>query len=192
MNLIALETSTSYLSLAVSKDGRVHARHLLAEQRHAEIALDELLALLAEAGLEFAQVQGIAYGEGPGAFTGLRIACGMAQGLAFSRALPVVGVPTLLAVAEASGESRVQVCIDARMSEVYHAAYVREAGQWREACEPGLCPPADLPLPEGERWVGCGSGFAAYGPTLAERLAGRLVAVREDIQPTAEIGRAHV
>ena len=132
MNLIAIETSTSYCSLAVSAGDQVFSRHVLAEQRHAEILLDELDGLLADAGLPLSGVEGVAYGEGPGAFTGLRIACGVTQGLALARNLPVVGVGTLLALAEDAGEPRVIVCIDARMSEVYHAAYLKSGG-WRSA-----------------------------------------------------------
>ena len=185
MNLIAIETSTSYCSLAAAKGDRVVSRHILAGQRHAEIALDELLALLREADLKLEQVQGIAYGEGPGAFTGLRIACGMTQGLALARNVPVLGISTLLAVAEESGDANVVVCLDARMGEVYHAAYRKEQGAWREVCAPGLCPPAALPLVEGQDWVGCGSGFQAYAAALGERLGERLAAVRADIFPTA-------
>ncbi|MSQ52398.1 MAG: tRNA (adenosine(37)-N6)-threonylcarbamoyltransferase complex dimerization subunit type 1 TsaB [Betaproteobacteria bacterium] len=186
MNLIAIETSTSYCSLAVCAGDRVFSRHVLAEQRHAEILLDELDGLLREAGLRLADVEGIAYGEGPGAFTGLRIACGVTQGLALSRNLPVVGVGTLLAVAEEAGESRIIVCIDARMSEVYHAAYRKSGDAWLEVCVPGLCAPGALPLVEGDTWIGCGSGFQAYADLLATRLGQQLTATRPDISPTAE------
>ena len=185
MNLIAIETSTSYCSLAAAKGDFAASRHILAEQRHAEIALDELMGLLREADLFLDQLQGIAYGEGPGAFTGLRIACGMAQGLAFARNVPVLGIGTLLAVAEESNETNVIVCLDARMSEVYHAAYRRESDGWREASAPGLCAPGALPLPEGRDWTGCGSGFQAYAAALGERLGERLVTVRPEVFPTA-------
>lgn len=185
MNLIAIETSTSWLSLAVSRRGEIRSRHILAEQRHAEILLDELDGLLGDAGLALADIDGIAYGEGPGAFTGLRIACGVTQGLALARNLPVIGIGTLLSVAEESGAPRAVVCLDARMSEVYHAAYLRENGRWREVCAPGLCAPAALPSVEGGGWTGCGSGFAAYADALAARLEGQLGATRPDITPTA-------
>jgi len=185
MKLIAIETSTSWLSLAVSNEDRVFARHILAEQRHAEIALDELADLMREAGVSLEDIQGVAFGEGPGAFTGLRIACGMAQGMALARNVPVVGVGTLLAVAEEAGVANALVCLDARMSEVYHAAYLREGDAWREVCAPGLCPPAQLPLPDGTDWVGCGSGFGAYAAVLQERLGDRLASVRAEVSPTA-------
>ena len=185
MNLIAIETSTAYCSLAVSKGDQLHSRHILAEQRHAEILLDELSGLLREAGLTLADVQGIAYGEGPGAFTGLRIACGVTQGLALARDLPVIGVGTLLAVAEASGEDNVLVCIDARMSEVYHAAYRKSEGEWLDITPPGLCAPAAVPLVAGKDWCGCGSGFNAYEALLRARLGASLRSTRPDLAPTA-------
>lgn len=185
MNLIAIETSTSYCSLAVSRDEQVFSRHILAEQRHAEILLEELQGLLQESGQSLADIQGIAYGEGPGAFTGLRIACGVTQGLALSRNLPVIGVGTLLALAEASGDCRVVVCIDARMSEVYHAAYLKEGESWREVCGPGLCAPGALPLPEGGGWTGCGSGFAVYADVLGKHLAQQVTTMRSELSPTA-------
>jgi len=185
MNLIAIETSTSYCSLAVSRGEQVFSRHILAEQRHAEILLEELQGLLQESGQSLTDIQGIAYGEGPGAFTGLRIACGVTQGLALSRNLPVIGVGTLLALAEASGDCRVVVCIDARMSEVYHAAYLKEGESWQEVCGPGLCAPGALPLPQGGGWTGCGSGFAVYADVLGKRLAQQVTTMRCELSPTA-------
>ena len=185
MNLIAIETSTSYCSLAVCKGSEVLSRHIFAEQRHAEILLDDLDGLLREAGITLSDIQGIAFGEGPGAFTGLRIACGVTQGLALARNIPVIGISTLLSVAEASGESRVIACIDARMHEVYHAAFRKEDGSWVEECASGLCAPAVLPLPEGDGWTGCGSGFQAYDELLRLRLGHRLAGTRPGISPTA-------
>ncbi|MFM9969560.1 MAG: tRNA (adenosine(37)-N6)-threonylcarbamoyltransferase complex dimerization subunit type 1 TsaB [Burkholderiales bacterium] len=184
-NLIAIETSTSYCSLAVSNGEQVFSRHILAEQRHAEILLTELQALLTEAQLTMVDIHGIAYGEGPGAFTGLRIACGVTQGLALARDLPVLGVGTLLAVAEDCGADQVMVCIDARMSEVYHAAYRRQAGSWSVVNVPGLCAPGAVPLVEGQGWVGCGSGFLAYADALALRLGTCIAATRVELTPTA-------
>jgi tRNA threonylcarbamoyladenosine biosynthesis protein TsaB len=186
MNLVALETSTPYLSIAVAKGMEVFERHILANQRHAELALDTLDELLREAALGIGDIHGIAYGEGPGAFTGVRIACGMAQGLALARSLPVVGVGSLIAVAEAAGAGRALVCLDARMSEVYHAAYEKTGGGWREITAPGLCRPEAVPVPpEGDDWLGCGSGFEAYAAVLQSRFANRLAAVKADVEPTA-------
>jgi tRNA threonylcarbamoyladenosine biosynthesis protein TsaB len=185
MNVLAIETSTEFLSLAASRADSVVAHHVRAGQRHAELIMDSISALLDRAGLETGDLDGIAYGEGPGSFTGLRIACGVVQGLAFSRGVKVLGVSTLLALAEESETPRVLACIDARMGEVYHAAYVRAGDDWQLLQGPGLCGPDEVPVPEGAAWTGCGSGFAAFGETLQRRLGAVLATVRPAISPTA-------
>ncbi len=185
MNLLAIETSTDFLSLAAMRGGEVHARHVGAGQRHAELILDAISELLARAGLRLEDLQGIAYGEGPGSFTGLRIACGVAQGLAMAGGLEVLGVSTLLAVAEEAQADRALACLDARMGEVYHAAYRRNGDAWQVEQAPGLCRPQEIPVPEGGGWTGCGSGFAAFGELLRGRLGSALGGMRADISPTA-------
>ena len=133
MNLLAIETSTEFCSLAVRRGESVHVSHVPAGQRHAEMVLGAIAALLAEAGLGVADLEGIAYGMGPGSFTGLRIACGVTQGLALARGLGVVGVCTLEALAEESEADAVIACLDARMGEIYHAAYVRRDSVRRDS-----------------------------------------------------------
>lgn len=186
MKLLALDTSTEYCSIALWLDGAVLLRHELVGQRHSELALGMVDSLLAEAGATLDALHGIAFGMGPGSFTGLRIACGIAQGLALGAGLPVAGISTLLAVAEGSGQDKVLACLDARMGEVYCAGYERDGAGWRERLSPGLCAPADVPLPDGAGWAGCGSGFAQYGAALAARLEGRLDAVLPDVPPRAD------
>ena len=124
MRILALDTSTEYLSLALSLDGKIYVRDLHAGQTHSQRILPLLREMLTEAGIDMRDLEGIAFGAGPGSFTGLRIACGVAQGLAFGANLPVVGVSTLLAIAQSTQAERVIACIDARMGEVYHAAYI--------------------------------------------------------------------
>ena len=171
MRILALDTSTEYLSLALLLDGQRHVRALHAGQTHSQHILPLLRELLIEAGIEMNDLHGIAFGAGPGSFTGLRIGCGVAQGLAFGADLPVVGVSTLLALArgeeaQRSNATRVIACLDARMGEVYHAAYVREGDSWREVCAPGLYKPEAVPEMEGTGWTGLGSGWAAYADAL--------------------------
>lgn len=125
MRLLALETSTEYCSCALRVDGVVRASHVLAGQSHSDLLLPAVARLMAEAGLGFSQLDVIAFGAGPGSFTGLRIACGAAQGLAFAHDLPVVGVSSLETLAEASGAPRVIAALDARMGELYLAAFER-------------------------------------------------------------------
>ena len=185
LNLLAIETSGDFLSLAVSRDAAVRTLHIAAGQRHAELILDSIDGLMAEAGIAVRDLNAIAYGAGPGSFTGLRIACGVVQGLALAGSLKVLGVSTLLALAEESGQPRAIACINARMGEVYYAAYRRGAADWEEVHAPGLCKPDMLPLMEGDGWVGCGNGFLAHGAALCTRLGGSLCAVRPDLAPTA-------
>jgi tRNA threonylcarbamoyladenosine biosynthesis protein TsaB len=141
--------------------------------------------LLAEARLELAQIEGIAYGEGPGSFTGLRVAAGVTQGLALARGLGVVGVGSLVSLAQAAGAHKVIACLDAHMGEVYHAAYVKASGGWEEASAPGVYAPESVPLPSGRDWIGCGDGFAAHRERLATRLGDRVSQVRSDAAPSA-------
>ena len=193
MRLLALETSTEYCSCALRVDGVVRASHVLAGQSHSDLLLPAVARLMAEAGLGFSQLDVIAFGAGPGSFTGLRIACGAAQGLAFAHDLPVVGVSSLEALAEASGAPRVIAALDARMGELYLAAFERalpgggaEASaraaetpttdaEWQTLLAPSLARPDALPalfaLTQTASWFGTGSGFAVYGAALLARYA---------------------
>jgi tRNA threonylcarbamoyladenosine biosynthesis protein TsaB len=147
-------------------------------------------ALLREHGLRPGGLDGIAFGAGPGSFTGLRIACGVTQGIAFGAGLPVVGVSTLLALAEGARAERAVCCMDARMGQVYHAAYARSGAGWDTLHGPGLYAPGEAPPVPGSAWTGCGSGFGAYRDALERRYAGALSAVMPDAHPHArEIAR---
>lgn len=178
MRILALDTSTEYLSLALLLDGETLSRDLRAGQQHSELILPMTQELLAEAGIALRDLDCIAFGQGPGSFTGLRIGCGVAQGLAFGADLPLAPVSTLLALAQGSGHDSVVACLDARMGEVYHAIYQREhqRGQegWNTMSEAGLYSPQDVPAVEGDHWAGVGSGFSAYHEQLSARYAGRL------------------
>lgn len=176
MPLLALETSTRRLSVALWRDGAVTERAADLPNGGSEWLLPAVQALLADAGLSLGRLDGIAFGAGPGSFTGLRLAAGCAQGLAFGLDLPVLGVGTLEALALASGEAKVFACIDARMNEVYTAAYADGA----EVLAPAVTPPGEVRLPPGDGWVGCGDGFAAYAGLLPVPAR-----VRADLLPTA-------
>lgn len=185
MKILAIETSTELCSAALWRDGKVDAREELAGQRHSELLLPMIDALLANHGLKAVELDCIAFGAGPGSFTGLRIACGVAQGIAFGVNVPVVGVSTLLALAAASQAERVVCCLDARMGEVYHATYERRSGDWHEVHAPGLCKPDAVPeLPAGA-WTGCGSGFDVYRAALESRYGSRLAHVVDNLMPHA-------
>ena len=185
MKILAIETSTDLCSAALWLDGAVDAREVVAGQRNSELLLPMIDALLAAHAVKAPDLDGIAFGAGPGSFTGLRIACGVAQGIAFGAGVPVVAIGTLMALAEASRAERVVCCLDARIGEIYHAAYERRAGTWLAVHEPSLCKPNAAPeLPAGA-WAGCGSGFAAYGEALASRYDGRITQVIPGLTPHA-------
>lgn len=166
MRILALDTSTEYLSLALSLDGRLFSEDVHAGQTHSQLILPMIHGMLQEAGMGLRDLQGIAFGAGPGSFTGLRIGCGVAQGLAFGAHLPVAGISTLLALAHGSGAGKVIACLDARMGEVYHAAYAQNGESWQEVSPPGLYKPGMVPALDGGDWTGAGSGWAAYEEAL--------------------------
>ena len=194
MRILALDTSTEYCSVALWQDGVAVERCELVGQKHSESLMAMLDALLSEAGtknfcpgtrVKLAQLDGIAFGMGPGSFTGVRIACSVTQGLALGSNLPVIGVCTLEALAEASGKSRVIAALDARMGEVYHAAYEKNDDIWTTVSKPCLCRPEDVPSVSGDDWYGGGSGFAAHGVVLNARYAGQLRGVNGAAVPQA-------
>ena len=166
MKILAFDTSSNYCSVALWIDGEILSRSILAEQRHSELLLPILQELLAKSELTLAQLDGIAFGAGPGSFTGLRIACGVAQGLALGSGLPVIGISTLEALAQQAGTNSVITAIDARMGEIYHAAYVKSADEWEAVSVPTLCLPRYAPIISGDSWVGCGSAFDKYFDVL--------------------------
>ena len=163
MRFAAFETSSEWCSVALHVDGETAALESRAGNRHSELTLPMLDRLLKSRGLGADALQAVAFGAGPGAFTGLRIACGLAQGLAVARGLPVLGVSSFEAIAQESGAQRVVVCIDARMREVYYAALEFSSDAWQTVVEAQCAAPQAVRLPGGDGWIGCGSGFAAYG-----------------------------
>lgn len=166
MQILAIDTSTEFLSLALWLDGRVLSRDIHAGQTHSQQILPMLRELLDEAQVELKALDGIAFGAGPGSFTGLRIACGVAQGLAFGANLPVVAVSTLQALAQQSGADKVIACLDARMGEIYHAAYEKKNNAWIEVSAAALFKPEEAPKVNGNDWVGVGTGWLVYPDVL--------------------------
>ena len=187
MRILALDTSTEWCSVAVGDGREWHRRDELAGQAHSDRLLPMAREALAEAGWALSELDGIAFGAGPGSFTGVRIGCGVAQGLAFGADLPVLPVATLEALAQEAFRTRawqkVLAVLDARMREVYVAAYARVDDVWREAMAPAVLPPGGVRCPSGNaEWFGVGNGFAAY-PELAAELS--LAHVAADAYPTA-------
>lgn len=184
MWILALETSTDLGSCALWHDGEALERRCPAGRPHSETLLPLVRELLAEAGLTVGGLDAIAFGVGPGAFTGLRVACGAAQGLAVVAGRPLLPVTSLEAMAEIAGGERVLGLLDARMGEIYAGSYVRSVDGWRLEGEIRVGPPAAIVLPSEAGWVACGNAPAAY-PALQARLVEGGIAVVPGILPTA-------
>lgn len=181
MNLLAIDTSTERMSVAVQKSGVVQP--WLAEGAGAAAASSQLIAsiqsLMQQADLRFAQLDAVVFGAGPGSFTGLRTACSVAQGLAYGAGVPVLPVGTLLAVAETArellpdqAELRVTAALDARMDEIYVASFQWAEQRWREVSAPALIKPEVLALEAVSGSVLsalAGNVFETYGARLPEQ-----------------------
>ncbi|MGX4640044.1 tRNA (adenosine(37)-N6)-threonylcarbamoyltransferase complex dimerization subunit type 1 TsaB [Massilia sp. SYSU DXS3249] len=177
--ILAIETSSELASCALhtgptagaSAAATVLSRESDGVRTHSQSVLPMVQELLREAGLALAQVDAIAFGAGPGSFTGVRTACGVAQGLAFGANLPVIPLVTLEAMAEAcrarSGATEVLAVLDARMGEVYWAQYRYAGGAWQAVLEPALSDPAAVQPQPVEGLAACGNGFAAYPDAFA-------------------------
>lgn len=174
MKVLAIDTATERCSVALRIDGQVSGRSVDTPRGHADLVLPMVESLLKEAGLAFRDLDGIAYGRGPGGFTGVRIAIGVVQGLAFGADLPTVGISNLAAVAQqvAQPRQRVLVCMDARMNEVYWGTYICDAATGLVVAD-GIerVGPADsVEAGTSALDVLAGTGFRAF-PDLARRFA---------------------
>ena len=179
MRVLALDTTTPAGSVALIEDDRVEdERRGDPARTHAERLPGEILSVLDARGLSASDIDLFAVASGPGSFTGLRIACGLAQGLAVARTLPVYGVSSLAAMAEESGAQHVLACIDARMREVYYAALEKHDDRWREVIAAQCVAPEHAPPPPAGEWIGAGNGFAVYGNLGLKR-------VLPEVHPTA-------
>jgi tRNA threonylcarbamoyladenosine biosynthesis protein TsaB len=191
MKLLAFETATEACSVALWLDGQVYERFEIAPRRHAELSLPWAEQLLAEAGIAKSQLDAIAVGRGPGAFTGVRLAIALAQGIALALDRPVVPVSTLAALAlrtvrDAADGTPVLAAIDARMSEIYVGAFEREGAGVRPVADEWLGAPDGFELPGVDRrWHGAGTGFAALDGALQRRLAPHLDRVEPAALPHA-------
>lgn len=174
MKILALDSATEACSAALFVDGRIGERYVVIGRGHAERLLPMADELLSAAGLAPRDLDAIAFGRGPGGFTGLRIAAGVAQGLAAGAGRPVLPVSNLAAVAAGcareTGAPFVLACLDARMGEVYWAAFDCRAASPALLGEEHLDAPGGVSLPPGGPWRGAGHGFAAW-PDLAARLS---------------------
>jgi tRNA threonylcarbamoyladenosine biosynthesis protein TsaB len=188
VKLLALDTAGPRCSVALLLDGQLTELDIPGERVHAESVLPMVERLLADAGLVLSGVDAIAFGRGPGAFTGLRVATSVAQGLAYGAGLPVLPISDLAALASAAMRlhqaERVMACLDARMREVYWAAYERRPEGLVQLTEEALNPPTEVSVPSSGSWFGAGPGWAAYGDVLKGRVS-PLTGLDADLLPGA-------
>ena len=171
---LAFDTSTDTLSIGVALNSQTLVRSLPGGAQASDSLIPTALEMLAQAGMALPQLEAIVFGRGPGSFTGLRTACAVAQGLAFGANIPVLPVDTLLAVAEearlqtGAGEQPLTVLalLDARMDEVYSAAYDWDGQHWTLRQPLQVSAPEAVALPAAPRVLQAGNAFAAYGERL--------------------------
>ncbi|WXL27100.1 tRNA (adenosine(37)-N6)-threonylcarbamoyltransferase complex dimerization subunit type 1 TsaB [Ectopseudomonas mendocina] len=177
--LLALDTATEACSVALLHEGNVLSHYEVIPRLHAQRLLPMIKQLLADAGVAMSALDGIAFGRGPGAFTGVRIAVGVVQGLAFALDRPVLPVSNLAVLAQRSlrehGAAQVVAAIDARMDEVYWGCYRADQGEMRLQGVEAVLPPelASLPRDAGGEWFAAGTGWGAYAERIAVATVGR-------------------
>lgn len=194
MKLLALDTATEQCSAALWLEGVVSTREAQRPSGHGELILSMIDGLLSAAQLSLRELSAIAYGRGPGAFTGVRLAVGVAQGLGFAAGVPLLPISDLRAVAAqalgapgAEGSSRVLVCQDARMGEVYWGCFESRAGELMPLGSEAVDAPEAVAVPAawaGQAVLGAGSGFEAHS-SLRQRLERELSAVWPQLRPHA-------
>ena len=177
--LLAIDTATEACSVALLHDGRVNSRYAVIPRLHAQQVLPMVQEVLDEAGIALADVDAIAFGQGPGAFTGLRIAVGVVQGLAFALDKPVLPVSSLAAIAQRAhrldGAEQVAVAIDARMDELYWGCYALVEGRMQLQDIEQVCAPEQASLPRNAAgdWLAAGTGWAVHAERIPIAVSGQ-------------------
>lgn len=189
MKLLALDTSTEACSVAVYSDGVTFSAYELTPREHTHKILPMIEQVLDQAALRLSDIDALVVGRGPGAFTGIRIGIGVAQGLALAADKPIIPVSTLAALAQQAYQQyaahRVLVALDARMNEVYWGQYTVNNGLMRLQGEELVRAAEDVPLPETSDWFAIGSGWSAYTEALQARFHDKLVGINTAWLPAA-------
>jgi tRNA threonylcarbamoyladenosine biosynthesis protein TsaB len=188
LKILALDTATENCSAALWINGSLLQREAEAERGHAELILTMIDELLKESATRLSDLTAVAFGRGPGSFTGVRLAASVTQGLAFGAGVPVVPVSDLRAVAQRVATQYVLVCNDARMQEVYWGCFEQGPdGLMQPTGDERVNKPSEVNLPlawAGKNIAGAGRGFAAY-TLLQERLADQLSNIEPAVLPRA-------
>ena len=189
MNILAIDTATDACTCALEWEGSVVSRHAVEPRRHTDLLLGMIDSAIAEAGVDLAALDVIAYGRGPGSFTGLRIACAVAQGLAFGANRPLIAVSTLQVLASGThrvhGSRRVLAAFDARMGEVYWGGFEWDGAVMAPVFEESVGRPDTVRVPRGAGWTGAGAGWSAHRDVLVPRLAAGLAGMHPERLPEA-------
>ena len=191
MKILAIETAGEVCSCALLIDADLRTREMHAPRRHNELVLPMVRDLLAEAGIVLGGLDAIAFGAGPGAFTGVRIAASVAQGLGAGAQLGLAPISSLAATAHQAWQQRrwrsILVAFDARMNEVYWGGYRFDEAEILPALPIAECvtAPTAAPIPDSGQWLGVGSGWGAYPELLRSRAGDRLAGVMAELQPLA-------
>jgi len=190
MNIIALDTCTESCSAALLYQGELFEYVEMTQRGHSELILGMLDKVLTQAGIGMSAIDVLAFGRGPGSFTGVRVGVGVAQGIAFARDIPVVPVSSLAAVAQGAADQldidHLAVAMDARMGEVYWARYQLEKGLVEVGDHERVCPPQEfLADPSSSAWAGIGTGWREYDAILRESFNNQLTQVSTEHYPRA-------
>jgi len=189
MKILALDTCTEMCSVALLNQNQLFEQAIMTQRGHSERVLGMLDELLQKAGVGLKDIDVLAFGRGPGSFTGVRVGVGVAQGIAFARQLPVVPVSTLAAVAQRAidelGATHIAVALDARMGEIYAAHYRDENGLAVLCDQEQVCPPEQFQPLDDNKWFAAGTGWQEHAEALKAAFADRLSGEDATLLPTA-------
>ncbi len=189
MNILALDTCTECCSAALLYQGKVYEQVVMTQRGHSDLILGMMDTLFEQAACSVAEVEAIAFGRGPGSFTGVRVGVGVAQGIAFARELPVIAISSLAAVAQGAADvldfDNIAVANDARMGEVYSACYRREKGTVKLVGAEQVCPPNKFIASEKGKWAGVGTAWGVYQDILQQNFSDNLSQMSVEHYPTA-------
>ena len=185
MNILSIDTSGQLLSIALLKNDSLTEESYSSDKKHSENILPLLKKLMDKSDINFGDLNGVAFGAGPGSFTGVRIAAGVAYGIAYAHNLPIVGINNLEAIAKKVDKGVVIPCVDARMGELYMGAYKRINGELVSIIDSGVFEPCDLPNLDILDGVIVGSGVFEYKKILIEKYQDQKVIIDENEYPLA-------
>jgi len=189
MNILALDTCTESCSAALLYQGQIFERVEMTQRGHSDLILAMMDELFAEANTTIAEVDAMAFGRGPGSFTGVRVGVGVAQGIAFARDIPVIPISSLAATAQGVVDTFsnefIAVAMDARMGEIYGANFQVVDGLVFLLDEEQVCPPEKFKAISEQSWLGIGTGWAEYEAILSENFSGQLSQVEANRFPQA-------